>query len=711
MKAVFLKEWRQAYLSLWLGLVLAAFIPVLCLVILLTRDPTYPLQRDMNYLVGGFFFLYPFGIAVIAGANAFAPEIERGTLPLLLSLPLSRRRIWLSKLLATFTIGLTTFSLTFVPNYFILPLAFEQVDYGLYAPDVAIWSFITFLCAFLLSTLVRRTVSAILGGLLLAAALCVVILVFVAAGGAMLLGYDPVIDAALWAIILAPGLLTASYLAFTRGGLLMSGRKWTLAFAGFAVTALITVLPTIGVTKWLVRYHRESLAKVDVGSISHDGSIAVIDTQAFPVRLARRSDRGWFERRHNAVTYRSSHSVCVDTATGRELLVRPLTRRGAPSPHGRYVAFAFGVRQLTWFEESGEPHSRGEPRSLEVWDLRSRRLLYRGLPDVVWQEGLRLIAPVHMPLEWSPDGARLAAWSRRRTSRKVVVPGDAPDSWWTAVIMRRDGSEARAIDCPEYEGLSGAHTWGRGANANGFYTIQPRLRLMRHDLAAGHEKLLWDGAAEGYLPKGRYASGVHLSSSPDGEWLAVAFVTRARLRRRDDKAVLHLMLAAADGSRPRLLYEGAYPDYTSRAYPVTLRSPVWSEDGRSLYLRFYYRAVGERHARSGGILRWDGGKESASEVALPDELRNARVYSVPHSDDVLLLSHESAGYLRPDGSYRPLPEPVEKALIDSGYVKGFDGAGRALITRSEGKPRVGETWKYYLAACDLRTGQVERIYP
>jgi len=293
----------------------------------------------------------------------------------------------------------------------------------------------------------------------------------------------------------------------------------------------------------------------------------------------------------------------------------------------------------------------------------------------------------------------------------VVVPGYAPDSWWTAVIMRPDGSEARAIDYPDNEGIWGPYTWGRGANANAFYTMQPRLRLMRHDLAAGREKLLWDGAADGYLPKARYASRVHLSPSPDGEWLAISFVTRARVRHRDEKAVLRLILAAADGSRSRLLYEGAYPEDTRGGWPMTLHSPVWSDAGRLLYFRFYYRDEGDRRAWSSTILRWREGEEAASHVTLPEEQQHARFLPIPRSDDVLLLSHEGAGYLRPDGSYRPLPEPVEKALIDSGYVQGFDGAGRALITKSDDKPPVGEERRNYLAACDLRTGQVERIYP
>jgi len=436
---------------------------------------------------------------------------------------------------------------------------------------------------------------------------------------------------------------------------------------------------------------------------SQDGSVAVINTQASPVRLERRSDRGWVERRHP--NYRSNHTICVDTATGRELLVRPLSRQGAPSPDGRHVAFAFGVRPLTWFDEPGEP------RSLEVWDLRSRRLLYRGLPDVVWQERLRLIEPVYMPLEWSPDGAWIATQAYRRLSREVATYDDGADSWWTGVIMRADGSEARAIDYPEYEGLSGAYTWGRNTEANAFYTMQPRLRLMRHDLDTGREEVLWDGGAQGYLPKGRYESGVHLNSSPDGERLAIAFVTRATERRRDDKAILRLILTAADGSHSRLLYQREYPEHPSDAWPVTLRSPFWPEDGRALYFRFYYRGMRDQRRNSSGILIWREGEETASEVAVPEEQQHARVLPIPRSDDVLLLSREGAGYLRVDGSCRPLPEPAERALVESGSVRGFDAAGRALITRSEDKPRVGETQMSYLAACDLRTGQVERIYP
>jgi len=144
---------------------------------------------------------------------------------------------------------------------------------------------------------------------------------------------------------------------------------------------------------------------------------------------------------------------------------------------------------------------------------------------------------------------------------------------------------------------------------------------------------------------------------------------------------------------------------------VYLHSPVWSVYRPSLYISVYGRSgVGDgRHRHR--LLIWREGEGAASEVALPEELRNARVFAVPDSDDVLLFSREGAGYLRVDGSYRALPEPVEKALVDSGYVRRFDGAGRALIIKSEDRPRVGETRRHYLAACDLRTGQVERIYP
>ena len=707
MKAVFLKEWRQAYLILWLGLVLAAFIPVLYLILVLTHDPTWTQRRDMNGLVGWFFFLYPFGVAVVAGANAFAPEIERGTLPLLLSLPLSRRRIWLAKLLATFTIGLTTFSLTFIPNYLILRPAFEEVHYSLYAPDRAIWSFITFLCAFLLSTLLRRTVSAILGGLVLTAGLFAIIGLAMVLLGAMLVGYCPLLDTSLWALILSPGLLAASYLAFTRGGLLTSGRKWMLASIGFVVTALITGLPTIGVTRWLVRYDRDRVAMAWTAEISADGSVAVVVAQGGPVPLERKDK--WVGT-EGVADYRSTHTVCVDTTTGRELVVLPVSAGAVLSPDGGRALLAFGARPLTWID------SPGHARSIELWDLRPPRLLYRSHLWTFWRQARPPIGEV----VWSPSGEWLALPDPRHDlASGVEGEADAPQ----VAVVRVEETGVPTSSHAEGMVLSDAYCWGRGPNGNAFYALRRGCRLVRHDLETGREKLIWDGAAQGYLPEDRHVPHAVLRPSPDGKWIALNLSTyatysddqaaRGAARDSGPRLLTFLLLIAADGSSWRPLQDGALED-GGGLWPEDRGgvSITWAADGHTLYV------LGHRSGASGvnSIAVWQTDEERAVVTHLPEEfqrggLRSDCLHPLPDSDRVLLVWRDAAGYIRADGTYEALPESVARMLTHRATVLGFDPRGRLLLNKwgEDVDGKSGEP--FHLAACDLRTGRVERIYP
>ncbi|MDH4180168.1 MAG: ABC transporter permease subunit, partial [Armatimonadota bacterium] len=100
MRALFLKEFSQARILLLCGPLLGVLTALLWL--LLAGIPLLPqLESDtIDVFWGAACYVMPPVIALFAGAGLFASEIERGTLPLLLSLPLGRSRIWLAKVLA-----------------------------------------------------------------------------------------------------------------------------------------------------------------------------------------------------------------------------------------------------------------------------------------------------------------------------------------------------------------------------------------------------------------------------------------------------------------------------------------------------------------------------------------------------------------------------------------------------------------------------------
>ena len=107
MKALFLKEFKQGRPLLLFAVALAVLIAIGRA--LIARSNPYYLRNadELNRGVGAVLLCIPALLALFAGSGLFAAEVDRGTMPVLLALPLSRRRIWLTKGLAGMALAST----------------------------------------------------------------------------------------------------------------------------------------------------------------------------------------------------------------------------------------------------------------------------------------------------------------------------------------------------------------------------------------------------------------------------------------------------------------------------------------------------------------------------------------------------------------------------------------------------------------------------
>ena len=681
MRPIIVKEWRQSHLLVWLGFLLSAMIAVLYL-LWLRRYVKTPLDHANLDGACGFLLLIFTGIVILAAtAGLFPSEAGRGTLPLLLSLPVSRSRIWLAKVLAGLSLALAASLLTLVPDAVVIPRALREIRFLLYLPDIIMWGLLLFSVTLFWATLLRREISVILASI----ALCGAVLVAAWAAlvsGSVLLWYDELLDVSLWAAALSPAFLFASWFTFTRGELLQARRKWWLAVGALAVGIAIVALALTGASRWAYRYQRSEVKVLDSASAPDNAKAAILTTLGSPAPFGRTSENGW--TRLPPAHYRAWHRVVVDVDTGREALVLPHSHLGsseivAISPDGRCLA----RRSQTWWGGAG---------ALEVWDLEKHRRIYRGLPEAM-RRGLHLDQGVS--LGWSPHGEWLMIGPYTYRVPDAGAPAGALYRQ-ALCIMRPDGSALQEIDLDEFREdelagrprLRGESGYGWAPDGSALYTLEWGGRMIRRSFPNGPAEQVWEPPVPGFaLPAGSEWRFHRLSVSPTGRWLAVsasAALPPVEPRRATRFIFSGSLLIASDGSRVVRLGEQYVHQY------------VWSDDGRFLYMIV-----------PGGkpfpLLRWEEGQGEPKPIALPPGFEWGVRY--PSSVFVLkgggiliwgaqtcIVDARGRAALPSDSRLRSLPTEYELITVDS--------QGRAIVHRDG-----------HLDAADFAAGTITRIYP
>ena len=99
MKAIFLKEWRQAHLLAWAALLVSAMIVALY-GLWMAIYAEVPADAELAGGICGLLLLVALVLlAIVATSGMLASEIASGTIGYLLTLPISRSRLWLGKVL------------------------------------------------------------------------------------------------------------------------------------------------------------------------------------------------------------------------------------------------------------------------------------------------------------------------------------------------------------------------------------------------------------------------------------------------------------------------------------------------------------------------------------------------------------------------------------------------------------------------------------
>jgi len=668
MRALFTKEYRQSHLLVWMGLLLSALIAALYAVWSrkYVRAPVD--QRDLDALCGYLLVVITGVMTLAASAGLFSSETGRGTLVYLLALPLSRSRIWLAKALAGLALVASGALLLIVPDALVIPGTVRELHLGLYLPDIVIWVLLGFSVTLFCSTLLQRTISVLLASAALLFALFLYVAWMVGILGVQITGYDDALDVALVVLAIVPPVLLASLLAFARGELLQSNRKWAFALPTLVGGIAVVSLVLLGAVRYTYRYQRARVERIEGVELAPRGAAVTFTSLGSPAPLERTSDHRW--RRSTGASYRSRHLVVLDLKTGREAMVLPTTKMTALSPDGRYLAVLGG---------RFDGHSA---RSLRVWDLRGRRRVLRGAPRKLQQPS---IGPLEW-VSWSPEGE----WLVLQTSSLDPRHGGGHES---IVVMRPDGSQLAEIVLWEYPepgiapeeavGIEDTRitSWGWAPGDSALYTLTLGGRLVRHKLADGKAETVWEPRA----PSGTYQEGQQLwfsrlQVSPRGEFVALSVSLLASGESREAHRLV--LLVPADGSRPFTIAQGTGAGLTA-----------WSPDGRCLYL------IGTRPFQ---IMRWRVGEAEATRVAAPANLE-VRDRSVLPGGELLVWTAAAAYMVDGQGRFGPLPSPEIRSLPQHYRLVGIDSEGRALLSGRAGPP--------LLQAADLTTGRITKVYP
>jgi len=674
-RSVFAKEWLQGHMIALFGLLLGGLIVALWGILTVAWVKDASDQGVVNAFCGILYLIVPLILATFVGSGLIAAEAERGTLPLLLGLPFTRRQVWLGKVLAGLALLLSAVVLVIVPGAIAAPSALQEVTFWELLPDLAVAALLLFCGALLFSSLSLSIINAFLGALGLSAALVIALIAFTYLAGARLTPYGPLIDIELWALASCPALLAGSYVGFTRGELFRGRRRWLLPTAAALLVFALTSIPIIGAVRYATRYQRSAVDLLGYATLTGNGSALSFSTCQPPLfrwRPSRDPDNEYDRSRPR-------HIVLLDTDTGDEILVRRGARTAALSPDRKLAAVLTDPPALTWQSEVGLR------KYLEIWDIPRHRLLYRGCPET----SAVLDLPIdtfhrrtltYNDVEWSPDSQWLAVYNRF---------GSAPQF----LVMDPEGSTLQplATDSMIQE------SWGWSPDSDVYY-LDADVRVIRHSPAQNAGHLVCDPRDFPAFPDGTTPDVGSLTVSPDGRFITVSILAREnrsaeRYRSDEDTRVDQIVsfLLHADGSHPQLIYQDPLGVSTRIHNPGFF----WSPDARHLY--FLDPRSRDR------VFHWSAADEALSRVRLPVPLSRGYITALPDSSGMLLWEEDQTWTLDNQGHIEPLPPDLTRSLHTSSIV-GFDAQGRAIF------PRANETG-YSLVALDLHTGDITHIYP
>jgi len=699
MRSIFLKELRQGRPLLLFGLALGLLMPLLYVLSLRISRPVSPGEVDdlRSKLAFALLWLPPI-IALFGGAGLFAAEADRGTLPLLFSLPVSRLRIWFAKILGGLTLTALASAVLLVVGNLLLPnpRGEPSIVASAYLPDMFLWTLFAFAVAAFASALASHTIAATLLAFLLSGGLAAGIIAITQLG-ARLLGYDEVFDLAIWAGVAALPLLLASALVISRGELLRSARKFLLGIPAFAIALALIGSLLIGAVRFATRYQRDDVERVSLSAAGQAGvlrSPITLITYADPAPYLRvsHSDGRW--RRTSAghdpddrswPAYRSVYSVLLDPETGRELDVLRLPGDAswcttAVSPDGGRAAIAYRPAGLTW----GRPQLGNQPETLRIVELDSEHVLYQAPPPNLTTNRYTAIRD----LEWSPTGSYLAyAFPPRVGERASCLH-----------IVNADGSQPRALP-------DDAADWHWSPTEDALYVLDRDMTVKRFRPESTSNETIW--APDPDDPRTRRTlplSGI----SPDGRWLVLTEEQVATVETRTGTAValkrVGLRAISTDGKHAQVIWSAEDP----RRSDAPL---AWSADGAALYF-----VVWRDHPSRARLLRWRPGDAQPETIIAELPFNSVWLLPVPDSDGVLVWGqlrdewpstsqvHEAAAFIL-DGSGHRKALPGQAAAPDfarANSPRGFDDQGRLIF-----QPADHTT----LDSLDIDTGKVRQIYP
>jgi len=261
MNTFYWKEWREN----WQGVVWAPAV----VLVLLAMGAVYNVdlsdqQRIRMVDIGtAELFLYAIWIlsAILCSASVVAPEIGSGSLQFLSSLPISRHRIWWTKLLVGFVsmqLCIVTSTLTFLLvcavaihyRAFTCPMTGVLGDLGKDGWIPILFTLPLFSMGLLMTMLVDRTINALVATVIASALVGTAIM-----GLARLLQFQiNGIDYAVWGLVVLtiPICLSMSYRTFMRGETLKTSNRFKVAIPGLVVDIAIILAALVVAVIWIL---------------------------------------------------------------------------------------------------------------------------------------------------------------------------------------------------------------------------------------------------------------------------------------------------------------------------------------------------------------------------------------------------------------------------------------------------------------------------
>jgi WD40 repeat protein len=698
MRRVFAKEWKQGQMIALFGLLMGGLVVALWGIFTVAYVRNWIDQENVNGFCGVMFYLVPLVLAIFVGAGLFAAEVERGTMPLLLALPFSRRQVWVGKTLAGLALMLSAVAMAIVPGAIATRPALEEVGFWQFLPELALASALLYFGALFWSTVLASIVSAFLTAIATAIGLVLVGVALMVFGG-RLFG-PPLLDIEVWALAAIPGLIAGSYLGFVRGEAFLGRRRWRMPLIVALAIYLVTMVALGGFARSLTRYDRSHVYKIGAATVTGKGAVVSALTYASPVHLTREAEVKLANR--PTAGDRRVYSVVLDLDTGKELLVRRETGVAKVSPDGEHAVLLTEPRPLTWRGQSWGP---SDGPIVEIWDLSRKRMTYRGVPIGPNAGRYARIQSI----KWSPDGKWIG----------LVTPG-----WESGrariLIVGLDGSLRREVTVTALAGWRGYGDWGTAwdyaPTGAVVYALGNDGAVTRHDLATGRSDEVWTMKAAGLDPEDWAVQDGSLALSPDGKSAAVALIAYERPKHRA-RAV---PAAGGRDTSVRSLIAVLQPDsgeasvvLSSEKVTRAQHTLVWSGDSGTLYSVF---TSGDdwQNARD-QVAVWRVGQAEASVITLP--MRGTGMAEAAVLPAGRLIVQRGAQYwvIGSDAHARRVVGGIEQALTGA-TIAGVDMQGRLLVTKWEGEERwvegvPGVRPSSHLAAVDVDTGKLTKVYP